>query len=137
MGSTTLETAMIELLAYQRRAGLSAERALPQVFSEVRAVRQLYGLSQALKARLPDVSLRTVSGAESDAATPAQLRRHLTQASRLCEALADAMEPAFVGRRLDQPNEMLGGLKPIEAIERGQLDLVWQVAEGLRSGPPL
>jgi DNA-binding transcriptional regulator YiaG len=137
MGSTTLETAMIESLAYQRRAGLSAERALPQVFSEVRAVRQLYGLSQALKARLPDVSLRTVSGAESDAATPAQLRRNLTQASRLCEALADAMEPAFVGRRLDQPNEMLGGLKPIEAIERGQLDLVWQVAEGLRSGPPL
>jgi len=32
---------------------------------------------------------------------------------------------------------MLGGLKPVEAIERGQLDLVWQVVEGLRFGLPL
>jgi len=34
----------------------------------------------------------------------------------------------------DQPSELLAGLKPVEAIERGQLDLVWQVAEGLRTG---
>jgi DNA-binding XRE family transcriptional regulator len=112
-------------------------RHQPMPGSEVRAVRQRYGLSQALMARLLDVSLRTVSGAESDAAATAQLRRNLTQANRLCEALAEAMEPAFVGRWLDQPNEMLGGLKPVEAIERGQLDLVWHVVEGLRSGSPL
>ena len=65
------------------------------------------------------------------------MRRNFTQATRLCEALAEAMEPAFVGRWLDQPNEMLAGLKPVEAVERGQLDLVWQVVEGLRSGSPL
>jgi transcriptional regulator with XRE-family HTH domain len=105
--------------------------------NEVRTIRQRYGLSQALLARLLDLSLRTVSGAESDAVAPVQLRRNLTQASRLCEALAEAMEPAFVGHWLDQPNEMLAGLKPVEAIERGQLDLVWQVVEGLRSGSPL
>ena len=44
------------------------------------------------------------------------------------------MEPSFVGAWLDQPNEMLGALKPVEAIERGQVDLVWQVVEGLRRG---
>jgi transcriptional regulator with XRE-family HTH domain len=101
------------------------------------ALRQRHGLSQALLARLLDVSLRTVSGAESGAAAPAQLRRNLTQVSRLCEALGEAMDPDFVGHWLDQPNEMLGGLKPVEAIERGQLDLVWQVVEGLRSGSSL
>ena len=47
------------------------------------------------------------------------------------------MRPTFVGPWLDQPNEMLGSLKPIEAIERGQIDLVWQVVEGLRSGAQL
>jgi DNA-binding transcriptional regulator YiaG len=105
---------------------------------EVGAVRRRYGLSQALLARLLDVSLRTVSGAESaGAAVPPQLRRNVTQVSRLCEALAEAMEPAFVGQWLDQPNDLLGGLKPVEAIERGHIDLVWQVAEGLRSGSPL
>ncbi|HEX4796354.1 MAG TPA: antitoxin Xre/MbcA/ParS toxin-binding domain-containing protein [Humisphaera sp.] len=56
---------------------------------------------------------------------------------RVCEALTEVMEAAFVGQWLDQPNEMLGGLKPVEAIERGQIDLVWQVLDGLRSGSPL
>jgi len=104
---------------------------------EVRGLRQRYGLSQALLGRLLDVSLRTVSGAESGAAAPAQLGRNLTQVTRLCEALAEAMEAAFVGHWLDQPNEMLAGLKPVEAIERGHIDLVWHVVEGLRSGSPL
>jgi len=28
-------------------------------------------------------------------------------------------------------------LTPVEVVERGQIDLVWQVVEGLRSGSPL
>jgi hypothetical protein len=52
------------------------------------------------------------------------------------------MQPAYVARWLDQPNEMLGGhagegLKPVEAIERRHLDRVWQVVEGLRTGSQL
>jgi DNA-binding XRE family transcriptional regulator len=114
-----------------------ASKRKPVPVNEVRAVRQHYGVSQTLLARLLDVSLRTVSAAESEAVVPPQLRRSLTQVSRLCESLAEAMQPAFVGRWLDQPNDMLAGLKPVEAIERGQIDLVWQVVEGLRSGSPL
>ena len=109
----------------------------PASISELRTLRQRYGLSQLLLSRLLDVSVRTVSAAESQPGAPPALRRGLTQTSRMCEALADVMTAAFVGRWLDQPNEMLGGLKPVEAIERGQLDLVWQVIHGLRSGSPL
>jgi hypothetical protein len=65
------------------------------------------------------------------------MRRSVSQAVRLCDALGEAMQPAFVGRWLEQPNEMLGELKPVEAIERGRVDLVWQVVEGLRSGSQL
>jgi hypothetical protein len=65
------------------------------------------------------------------------MRRSVTQVARLCDALGEAMQPAFVGQWLDQPNEMLGNLKPVESIERGQIDLVWQIAEGLRSGSHL
>jgi DNA-binding transcriptional regulator YiaG len=115
----------------------NASRGHPSPSGEVRAHRRRYGLSQTLLARLLDVSLRTVSGAESGPATPAQLRRNFAQTTRLCEALAEAMDADFVGQWLDQPNEMLGGLKPVEAIERGQLDLVWQVVEGLRAGSQL
>src|SRR5690242_9690254 len=90
--------------------------------NELRDFRRRYSLSQALLARLLDVSLRTLSGAESAAAVPPQMRRSVTQTARLCDALAEAMQPGFVGQWLDQPNEMLGNLKPVEAIERGQID---------------
>lgn len=104
--------------------------------NQLREFRRRYGLSQALLSRLLDISLRTLPGAES-AAAPVGMRRSITPADRLSDALGEAMQPGFVGQWLDQPNEMLGNLKPVEAIERGQIDLVWQVVEGLRSGSPL
>ena len=117
--------------------GRKSSRRLRTPVNELRTARQRYGLSQTLVARLLEVSLRTVSAAESHSAVPPRLRRNLTQLIRLCQALAQAIEAAFVGRWLDEPNELLNNLKPLEAIERGQIDLVWQVAEGLRSGSPL
>ena len=105
--------------------------------NEVRVLRKRYALSQELLSRLLDVSLRTASGIESGMVTPSRIRRNLTQVSRLGEALGEAMDSSHVGRWLSEPNEMLGGLKPVEAIERGHIDLVWQVIEGLRSGSQL
>jgi len=57
--------------------------------------------------------------------------------TRLRAALAEAIQPDCVDRWLDEPNEMLAGLKPVEAIERGRIDRVWQIVEGLRSGSQL
>ena len=79
----------------------------------------------------------------SDSARPvakaqASIRRHRrSHTNRRRSATSEAMQPTFVGAWLDQPNEMLGSLKPVEAIKRGQIDLVWQVVEGLRSGAQL
>jgi DNA-binding XRE family transcriptional regulator len=100
-------------------------------------MRRRYGLSQALVARLLDVSLRTVSAMERTEAVASSASRNLAQLKRLCDGLSDAMRVGYVGKWLDEPNEMLGGLKPVEAIERGQIDLVWQVIQGLRSGSGL
>ena len=70
--------------------------------NELRDLRHRFGLSQALLARLLDVSLRTLSGAESASTLPPQMRRSVTQASRLCDALAEAMQPTFVGPWLEK-----------------------------------
>ena len=114
-----------------------AHRRKPVVGNELRALRHRFGMSQTLLSRLLDMSLRTLSGAEAAGAVPQHMQRSVTQVVRLCDALGEAMQSAFVARWLDQPNEMLGNLKPVEAIERGQVDLVWQVVEGLRSGSQL
>jgi len=103
----------------------------------VRQLRQQYCIPQALLARMLDVSLRTVSSLETGAMPVAKVHRNLTQATRLCDALAESMKSGYVGRWLDEFNDMLDGLKPIEAIERGRVDLVWQVADGLKFGSQL
>jgi transcriptional regulator with XRE-family HTH domain len=72
-------------------------------------LRRRHGLSQGLLARVLDASLRTVSGLESGSVVPAQLRRNLVRLNRLCGALAEAMESSYVGRWLDEPNELLAG----------------------------
>jgi hypothetical protein len=63
-------------------------------------MRRRYGLPQALVARLLDVSLRTVSGAESSGAVPPQRRRDFTQATptsrRVLTAPGDANGSGFL-----------------------------------------
>jgi len=120
-----------------KRKPVPAHRQKQATRNQLRDLRHRFSLSQALLSRLLDVSLRTLSGAESAGTVPPQMQRSVTQAVRLFGALGEAMQPAFVGQWLDQPNEMLGNLKPVEAIERGQIDLVWQIVEGLRSGSHL
>lgn len=130
---------MATTIKHSHRSGAQLRKGSTRTGSEneSRALRQRYGLSQDLLARLLGVSLRTVSGLESGAPAVGSARRNLTQVQRLCTALAEAMDSGYVGQWLDEPNEMLAGLKPVEAIERGQIDLVWQATEGLRSGSGL
>src|SRR4051812_6497667 len=88
-----------------KRKAAPARRHTQANKNELRNLRHRYRLSQSLLARLLDLSLRTLSGAESAAAVPPQMHRSVNQAARLCDALAEAMQPAFVGQWLDQPNE--------------------------------
>ena len=48
-----------------------------------------------------------------------------------------SMKPDFIPRWLATPNETMGGLSPIEAMERGQSDRVWRSVSLLGSGLPL
>jgi len=105
--------------------------------SPIAAVRKKYMIQQSLLARLLDVSLRTASALEAGTVSLGRVERRFTELKRLCDALSEVGKPAYVGQWLQLPNEMLGDLKPVEAIERGQSDLVWQVVEGLRHGSQL
>ena len=97
-------------------------------------LRKKYAIPQSLFARLLDVSVRTASALEAGTTPTTRATRRLTELLRLCQALEEVGKPTYIGTWLQLPNEMLAGLKPVEAIERGHIDLVWQVVEGLRSG---
>jgi hypothetical protein len=55
---------------------------------------------------------------------------------RLREALARVIRPDFIGPWLQNPNQAFSGLKPIEVIERGEVDRLRRMIYELESGIP-
>jgi hypothetical protein len=53
---------------------------------------------------------------------------------RLIDALLDLFDAAAIGEWFDVPNQAFGGLKPIEVIERGETDRLWQMIFELKAG---
>ncbi|MEM7478202.1 MAG: antitoxin Xre/MbcA/ParS toxin-binding domain-containing protein [Planctomycetota bacterium] len=65
-----------------------------------------------------------------------KLQRNYVEVKRLCDALTDVVEPSALGDWFDAPNDAFGGLKPIEVIERGEIDKLWEMFFKLRSSLP-
>jgi len=58
----------------------------------------------------------------------------LLELTRLTDALSTLFKPQSLGQWFDTPNPAFGALKPIEIIERGESDRLWQMIFELRSG---
>ena len=58
----------------------------------------------------------------------------MTELRRIVDALAEVMVAETIGDWLVTPNDAFDGLKPLEVIERGEVDRVWQMIFLLRSG---
>jgi len=54
----------------------------------------------------------------------------------LCEALSEVVDPESLVGWFVAPNGVFDGLKPIEVIERGEIDRLWDMVLRLRSGMP-
>jgi hypothetical protein len=59
---------------------------------------------------------------------------HIIQISRLCQALLELVARDDIGPWFERPNPAFGGLKPLEVIERGQVDRIWNMIYELRAG---
>jgi transcriptional regulator with XRE-family HTH domain len=111
-----------------------AKKSVPP--PSARALREEYGLTQPQCARLCDVSVRTFAGWEARG----ELRpvpRPLVAVRRLLEALAAIMRKEHVRTWLEEPNPDFGGLKPLEVVERGEVDRLFETAYRVGSGEPL
>ncbi len=60
--------------------------------------------------------------------------RQFKEHRRVIDALGEVIQKDAIGPWLDQPNDAFDGLKPIELIERGKVDRIWQMIYYLRSG---
>jgi len=62
------------------------------------------------------------------------VQRRLTELRRVIQALSEVIQKEALGPWMTQPNEAFDGLKPIEVIERGEVDRIWQMIYYVRSG---
>jgi hypothetical protein len=62
--------------------------------------------------------------------------RHVEELGRLWQRLSEAVKEEAVAGWLDSPKEAFGGLKPLEVIERGEIDCLWTMIYRLKLGLP-
>ena len=102
----------------------------------VRHLRERFGVSRKIFSRVVGFSERAIADWETEKPMSGACLQRMREMSRLQQALAGVMREDFVGIWLNTPNEAFDGLKPIESIERGEVDRIWRMVYQLESGVP-
>lgn len=111
-------------------------KKLPEDTAQLAVLRKTLGLSQKTFAQLASSSQRAVARWEAGEKPGELAKRTLVELQRLQKALAEIMKKDFIPQWLENPNKALGSLKPLEVIERGEIDRIWSLIYYLKSGEP-
>ncbi len=103
---------------------------------KVVVLRKRLQLNQAVFARMLPVSVRSLATLESGSRPTEGVARRLNELERLTNALSDVINKDSLGTWLQTPNQSFDGLKPLEVIDRGEMDRLWSMIFFLRSGVP-
>ena len=117
----------------QTKASVSTPASIGDTLSQVR---EKLGVTRSKFSRMTGLSERTLASVESGKQISESGLRRLREMDRLRDRLARVMKPEFIPNWLDAPNECFGGLKPIEVLERGEIDRIWTLLFHLESGTP-
>jgi DNA-binding transcriptional regulator YiaG len=117
------------------RSVVATSRGAPQRLS-VRQLRERFGVSRKIFSRVVGFSERAIADWEADKPLSDSCLQRMRELSRLQKALAGVMHEEFVGTWLNTPNDAFDGLKPLELIERGEVDRLWRMIYQLESGVP-
>ncbi len=100
----------------------------------VGTVRGRLGLSRKLFSRLAGFSERAIADWESGKPLSEPGLRRIKELDRFRDRLSEIVAADAIPAWLDTPNEAFGGLKPLEVIERGEIDRLWNMIFYLESG---
>jgi hypothetical protein len=99
-------------------------------------LRDRLNMTREVFSRVVNISPRAIATVEQEEADVAKLVRPYAEVARLYEALGEVVEPQAIGPWFITPNDAFGGLKPLELIERGEIDRLWDMVYRLQSGMP-
>lgn len=97
-------------------------------------LRSRLGMNREAFARLVPTSVRNLASIESGQEPSPGLQKNLNELRRLVSALEDVVKKEAIGPWLNQPNDAFSNLKPMEVIERGEIDRIWRMIYQLQSG---
>jgi DNA-binding transcriptional regulator YiaG len=97
-------------------------------------VRAKIGVSQKVFSRLTGYSERVIANWEAGDTPDGPGLRRIRETERFRERLAQLVRPEEIPAWLDTPNDAFEGLKPLEVIERGEIDRLWDMIFYLESG---
>ena len=99
-------------------------------------LRSRLNLNRDIFARMLPVSTRSLAMIESGQKPSESVSRKLMELRRIVDALSEVLTIEAIGEWLTTPNDAFEGFKPLEVIERGEVDRIWQMIFLLRSGVP-
>lgn len=142
METKTIKKKTVEYAKTSKSARKAAVEAfvvhgkLPGYGEQYMVLRKNLGLSQKTFASLSSSSQRAVARWEAGEKPGELAKRTLVELQRLHKALTEVMKKDFISEWLENPNQALGGMKPREVIERGEIDRIWSLIYYLKSGEP-
>ena len=98
------------------------------------ALRSKLGVPRRMFSRLTGFSERVISNWESGKPMSEPSLRRIREIERLRDRLAEVVSADAIPQWLDTPNPAFGGLKPLEVIERGEVDQLWKMIFYLEAG---
>jgi DNA-binding transcriptional regulator YiaG len=116
------------------RARAKHKSAAERRVSAVESVRKKLGLTRKVFSRLTGYSERAIANWESGGSPDGPGLRRIRETERFQAKLAGVVRPEEIPQWLDTPNDAFDGLKPLEVIERGEIDRLWNMIFYLESG---
>lgn len=124
------------VIVVQRIHGLKGQGLIRLGRESRLELRDRLAMPRPMFGRLVNVSERTIAKVESGTDDADKLKRPYNEVYRLWEALRDVVDPESLGFWFRTPNDAFGGAKPMELVERGEIDRLWDMVFQLRSGMP-
>ena len=116
--------------------GFAAATRTPRGGVSVSALREGLHVGRRFFSRLTGFSERAIADWEKSKPLSGPSLLKMREIERLRAALSGIMREEFIGTWLDAPNPAFEGLKPVEVIERGEIDRIWRMVYEVGSGQP-
>ena len=96
--------------------------------------RSLLGVKKKVFSRLAGFSERAITDFEAGKKVSEALARRMKELTQFQKRLAKVVKANAIPAWLETPNPAFEGLTPVEVVERGQIDRLWDMIYFLESG---